>query len=241
MSESPHIVKSFTQELDRLRDQLTEMGGLVESQVALATQAIVGLDPDVATQAVQQDKAVDLLERQIEAAVIRLLALRQPMANDLRQIVAGLKISAQLERIGDYAKNVAKRSIVLGQFTLPFTLTGLATMARLAQDNLRLVIDAVGENDPAKALQVWQSDQAIDDLYNSIFREFITYMMEDPRNITPCTHLLFIAKNIERIGDHATNIAETVYYAATGESLDDDRPKGTDAAAYAVVRQHGDD
>ena len=127
MSESKHIVKSFTQELDRLRDQLTEMGGLVENQVALATQAIVSLDPEVATQAVQQDKAVDLLERQIEAAVIRLLALRQPMANDLRTIVAGLKISAQLERIGDYAKNVAKRSIVLGQFTLPFTLTGLAT------------------------------------------------------------------------------------------------------------------
>ncbi len=236
MSEMPHIVKSFTQELDRLRDMLTEMGGIVENQVALATQAIVGQDPDIAMRVVQQDASVDALERQIEAAVIRLLALRQPMASDLRQIVAGLKISAQLERIGDYAKNVAKRSIVLGQFTLPFSLTGLATMARLAQENLRLVIDAVGENDDAKAVQVWQTDQAIDDLYNSIFRELITYMMEDPRNITPCTHLLFIAKNLERIGDHATNIAETVHYAATGISLDDERPKGTDSAAYAVVR-----
>ena len=236
MSETPHIDKSFTQELDKLRDLLTEMGGIVENQVALATRAIVEQDADVAARAVQQDTAVDALERQIEALVIRLLALRQPMANDLRAIVAGLKISAQLERIGDYAKNVAKRSIVLGQFHLPFALTGLGTMARLVQENLRLVIDAVGENDAAKSVQVWQSDEAIDDLYNSIFREFITYMMEDPRNITPCAHLLFIAKNLERIGDHATNIAETVHYAVTGESLDEDRPKGTDSATYAVVR-----
>ncbi len=241
MSGTPHIVKSFTQELDRLRDLLTEMGGIVESQLALAAQAIVGQDAEIATRVVQQDPAVDALERQIEALVMRMLALRQPMASDLRTIVAGLKISAQLERIGDYAKNVAKRSIVLGQFTLPFSLTGLATMARLAQENLRLVIDAIGENDAEKAVQVWNSDQAIDDLYNSIFRELITYMMEDPRNITPCTHLLFIAKNIERIGDHATNIAETVHYAATGVSLDDERPKGADSAAYAIVRPRGDD
>ena len=239
MSETPHIVKSFTQELEKLRDLMTEMGGIVEHQVALATQAIVEQEPDYATRAVQQDAAVDALERQIEALVIRLLALRQPMASDLRQIVAGLKISSQLERIGDYAKNVAKRSIVLGQFNLPFALTGLATMARLVQENLRLVIDSVSENDAGKSVQVWQSDEAIDDLYNSIFREFITYMMEDPRNITPCTHLLFIAKNLERIGDHATNIAETVHYAVTGVSLDEERPKGTDSAAYSVVRPRG--
>jgi phosphate transport system protein len=183
---------------------------------------------------VQQDPAVDALERQVEQLVIRMLALRQPMASDLRQIVSALKITSALERIGDYAKNVAKRSIVLGQFALPFSLTGLATMARLVQENLRLVIDAIGEDDPEKAVQVWQSDQAIDDLYNSIFRELITYMMEDARSITPCTHLLFIAKNLERIGDHATNIAETVHYAATGTALSDDRPKGGDA--YAAVR-----
>ncbi len=236
MSDSrQHIVKSFTQELDRLRDLLTEMGGIVENQLALATQAIAKQDPETATRAVQQDTSVDALERQVEQLVIRMLALRQPMAGDLRQIVAGLKISAALERIGDYAKNVAKRSIVLGQFPLPFALTGLATMARLAQENLRLVIDAVGENDAEKAVQVWQSDQAIDDLYNSIFRELVTYMMEDPRNITPCTHLLFIAKNLERIGDHATNIAETVHYVVTGLPLEDERPRGGDNA-YAVVR-----
>ena len=236
MPDAPHIVKSFTQELASLRDLLTKMGGIVESQLAMAMKALADQDADTATRAVQQDPAVDALEKQIEALVIRMLALRQPMASDLREIVAGLKISAGLERIGDYAKNVAKRSIVLGQFSLPFSLTGIATMARLAQENLRLVIDAIGENDAQKAVQVWQSDEAIDDLYNSIFRELVTYMMEDPRNITPCTHLLFIAKNIERIGDHATNIAETVHYAATGEALTDDRPRGTEAATYTVVR-----
>jgi phosphate transport system protein len=235
MPEAQHIVKSFAQELERLRDLLTEMGGLVESQMALAIEAIVSGDNAKANRAVEQDKEVDVLERQAEQLVIRMLALRQPMASDLRQIVAALKITAALERIGDYAKNVAKRSIVLSQFNTPFALTGLAAMARLVQENLRLVIDAVGENDEKKAVQVWQSDEAIDDLYNSIFRELVTYMMEDARSITPCTHLLFIAKNLERIGDHATNIAETVHYAVTGEPLTEDRPKG-DGSAYAVVR-----
>lgn len=231
----PHIVKSYTQELERLHDLLSEMGGLVESQVASATLAIVENDAAMAMKAVDADIEVDALERQAEQFVIRMLALRQPMANDLRQIVSALKIVAALERIGDYAKNVARRSVVLGQFTLPFSLTGVAAMARLVQENLRLVIDAVAENDEKKAVQVWRSDQAIDDLYNSIFRELITYMMEDARSITPCTHLLFIAKNLERIGDHATNIAETVHYAVTGEPLTEERPKG-DGSAYAVVR-----
>ena len=235
MAEAQHIVKSYAQELDRLRDLLVEMGGMVESQVALATDAIVTGNVAQADRAVEQDKEVDALERQAEQLVIRMLALRQPMASDLRQIVAALKITAALERIGDYAKNVAKRSIVLSQFHTPFALTGLASMARLVQDNLRLVIDSVSEDDAAKAVQVWQSDQAIDDLYNSIFRELITYMMEDARSITPCTHLLFIAKNLERIGDHATNIAETVHYAATGEALTEERPKG-DGSSYAIVR-----
>ena len=238
MSEAPHIVKSYSQELQRLRDLLTEMGGLVESQVAMAAEAIATGDAAIASRAVEQDREVDALERQAEQFVIRMLALRQPMASDLRQIVAALKITAALERIGDYAKNVAKRSIVLGQFALPFPLTGLAAMARLVQENLRLVIDAVSENDAQKANQVWQSDQAIDDLYNSIFRELITYMMEDARSITPCTHLLFIAKNLERIGDHATNIAETVHYAVTGDVLTEERPKG-DGSSYAVVRPPG--
>ena len=239
MSGAKHIVKSYEQELVRLRDLMSEMGGLVESQVATAIQAIIAHDDVVAGRVVEQDREVDALERQGEQLVMRMLALRQPMASDLRQIVAALKITSALERIGDYAKNMAKRSIVLGQFSLPFSLTGLASMARLVQENLRLVIDAVGEQDAQKAVQVWQSDQAIDDLYNSIFRELITYMMEDARSITPCTHLLFITKNLERIGDHATNIAETVHYAVTGEALLEERPKG-DGSAYAVVRLRGE-
>jgi phosphate transport system protein len=230
-----HIVKSFEHELNRLRAMITEMGGMVESQVALACRAVIEKDGGAATRAVEADPKVDALEREVEQFVIRLLALRQPMAQDLRLIVASLKITGDVERIGDYAANVAKRSLVLNQFSLPFPLTGLAHMSLLVQENLKSIIDAVGEGDTAKALQVWRSDEVIDEIYNALFRELITYMMEDPRNITPCTHLLFIAKNLERIGDHATNIAETVYYAVTGEPLADARPKG-DTSAYAVVR-----
>lgn len=236
MSEAPeHLVKSYEQELKRLRSMLVEMGGMVENQVAQAASAIVTRDAAAAALVVEEDPKVDAVERDVEQFVIRMLALRQPMAGDLRQIVAALKITGDLERIGDYAANVAKRSIVLDQFTLPYSLAGLAQMARLVQDHLKTIIDAIGDNDTDKAVQVWRSDQQVDDLYNGIFRELVTYMMEDPRNITPCTHLLFIAKNLERIGDHGTNIAETVYYAVLGELLPQSRPKG-DMSAYAVVR-----
>jgi phosphate transport system protein len=211
------------------------MGGIVENQVALAADAIMQRDAASATRAVEEDPKVNALEREVEAFVIRLLALRQPVAGDLRQIVAALKITGDLERIGDYAANVAKRSIVLAQFSLPYSLAGLAHMARLVQGQLKSIIDALGDNDTEKATEVWRSDQVVDDIYNALFRELVTYMMEDPRNITPCTHLLFIAKNLERIGDHATNIAENLYYAVKGESLPDTRPKG-DTSAYAVIR-----
>ncbi len=233
--DAEHIVKSYQAELNRLRTLISEMGGMVEHQVADACEAVINRNAAAGTAAVTQDPLVDAAEREIEQFVIRLLALRQPVAGDLRQIVSSLKITGDLERIGDYAANVAKRSVVLQQFALPYTLTGLAHMTRLVQENLKNVIDAAGESDSEKALEVWRSDEMIDDIYNALFRELITYMMEDPRNITPCTHLLFIAKNLERIGDHATNIAETVYYAATGEPLLAKRPKG-DTSAYAVVR-----
>ena len=232
---SQHLVKSYGQELKRLRDMITQMGGIVESQVAMAAEAIMNRDAAAATRAVEDDPKVDALERDIEQFVIRLLALRQPMAGDLRHIVAALKITGDLERIGDYAANVAKRSIVLAQYSLPYSLAGLAHMAHMVQDQLKSIIDALGENDTDRAVEVWRSDRVVDDIYNALFRELITYMMEDPRNITPCTHLLFIAKNLERIGDHTTNVAETVYYAVTGEVLPDVRPKG-DTSAYAVVR-----
>ena len=238
-SEARHIVKSFDQELKQLRSLIAEMGGLVENQVLLATQAVTTQAADLATQAVAQDAAVDAIQQRTEQLVIQMLALRQPMAGDLRQIIAAMKITSAMERIGDYAKNVAKRSIVLGQYRLPFSLTGLAAMSRMVQENLKLTIDAIGANDAEQALKAWKADKAIDDLYNSIFRELITYMMEDARSITPCAHLLFIAKNLERIGDHATNIAETTYYAVTGQNLTEERPKG-DSSAYAVVRSPED-
>jgi phosphate transport system protein len=230
-----HIVKSFELELARLRTLIMDMGGLVERQVALACSAVLEHNAEAADQAVESDPQVDALEREAEQFVIRLLALRQPMAQDLRQIVAALKITGELERIGDYAKNVAKRSIVLDQFNIPSPLSGVAHMSRLVQESLKAVIDALGENDADKAVEVWQSDEPIDAIYNALFRELITYMMEDPRNITPCTHLLFIAKNLERIGDHATNMAEMIYYAVKGEPMPDGRPKG-DNSPYAVVR-----
>ena len=236
---SEHIVKSYETELNRLRRLMTEMGGLVESQVEMATQAVLNKDPAAAAHAMETDPKVDAMEREAEQFVIRMLALRQPMAQDLRQIVSSLKMTGDLERIGDYAANVAKRSLVLSQFSLNFPFAGLSQMSRLVKENLKTIIDAIGESDADKALQVWRSDAAIDDLYNTIFRELITYMMEDPRTITPCTHLLFIAKNLERIGDHATNIAETIYYAVKGEPLTDARPK-SDISAYAVVRPAGE-
>ncbi|MEA2776779.1 MAG: phosphate transport system protein [Acetobacteraceae bacterium] len=230
-----HLVKSFDNDLKRLRDMLTEMGGIVESQVAMAAEAIMNRDSVAATRVVEEDPKVDALEREVEQFVIRMLALRQPMAGDLRRVVAALKITGDLERIGDYAANVAKRSIVLGQYNLPYSLAGLAHMAHMVQEQLKSIIDALGTSDTAKAIEVWRSDRIVDDIYNALFRELITYMMEDPRNITPCTHLLFIAKNLERIGDHATNIAETVYYAVEGEVIPDARPKG-DTSVFAVVR-----
>ena len=236
---SEHFVKSFDNDLKRLTDMLVRMGGIVENQVALAAEAMINRDSNAAQSAVADDAKVDALEREVEQAVVRMLALRQPMAADLRLVVAALKITGDLERIGDYAANVAKRSIVLAQYPAPYAPGGLAHMAALVQGQLRSIIDALGSSDADKAMEVWRSDRAVDDIYNTIFRELITYMMEDPRNITPCTHLLFVAKNLERIGDHATNIAETIYYAVKGETLPDVRPKG-DNSPYAVVHPRND-
>ncbi len=242
MAQSPgHIVSSFENELQSLRDLLTEMGGLVENQLALAMRAVLTRDEEAAAQAIERDRAVDELQRRVESFVVRLLALRQPVASDLRQIVASLRVTAALERIGDYARNIAKRSMVLNDNPFPFRFGALAQMGRLAQENLRLVIDALGDGDIEKAEQVWRSDEAIDDLDSAIFRELVTYMMEDPRHITPCTHLMFVAKNLERVGDHATNIAETIYYVETGQNIPGARPKGRGTAAAEDADQIGSD
>ena len=224
--ESVHTVQSYEQELEQLRSFINKMGGVVERQVAQAITAVVEHDELAARDAPEMDPYVDELERETEALVIRLLALRAPMAGDLREVVVALKISGDLERIGDCAASIARRAMRNELLSCPISLTGLRSMGRLVQENLRRTIDAVDQRDPELARIVWQSDTAVDELYVSLFRELVTYMMEDPRNIGPCAHLLFIAKNLERIGDHATNISERVYYAVTGNILPIIRPRG---------------
>ena len=234
-----HIVRSYDEELRRLRDMVARMGGLAERQVADATRALVRRDTDLATEVVGRDTQIDALEREIEAFCVRLLALRQPMAQDLRVIVAAMKASNDLERIGDYARNAAKRAIVLASLPSIGSLNGFERMTLLVQENLRAAMDAFVNNDAEAARRVWEADEPIDAIYNGIFRELLTFMMEDPRNISAATHMLFIAKNLERIGDHTTNIAERIFYAVRGDSLPDDRPKA-DQSAFAVVRPAGE-
>ena len=231
-SEPKHIVTSFETDLKKLRDMITTMGGLVERAVADATTALLDHNPEVANRVIEQDNAINAEQHAVEQFAVRLLALRQPVADDLRHVIQALKIVTDLERIGDYAANISKRSIVVSQVASGFSLSGLGQMALLVQQNLKSSIDTVGEASPEKAIAVWRADQAVDDLYNTIFRELITYMMEDARNITACTHLLFIAKNLERIGDHTTNMAELTYYAITGENLPNFRPKGDNTSSF---------
>lgn len=229
-----HIIKSYDEELARLSKMIVEMGGLAESQLAAAIAVVIERDSDRAAQVVAGDAQVDQLERDLDNLAIRLLALRQPMARDLREIVAALKIAADLERMCDYAANVAKRSIALAQTPPIQPVRQLPRMARLALLLVKDVIDAYVARDADKAVAVWMRDEELDEMYASLFRVLLTYMMEDPRNIGACTHLLFIAKNIERIGDHATNIAENVYYLVHGIPLEEARPKG-DKSSLEVV------
>ena len=230
-----HIVKSYDEQLKRVREMVARMGGLAERQVHDSVIALTRRDARLAAEVVARDIALDQLEREIEAFCVKILALRQPMAADLRFIVAAMKLAHNLERIGDYARNAAKRSIVVMQQPQLGSRNGFTRMAHLVQENLKGAIDALVNSDADAAQRVWAADEPVDDVYNGIFREMLTFMMEDPRNITAATHLLFIAKNLERIGDHATNIAETVHYAVRGDQLPEDRPK-SDTSAYAVVR-----
>lgn len=236
--QNDHIVKSYDEDLRKLRDMTARMGGLAERQVADATRALVRRDTGLAAEVVQRDVQLDALEREIEAFCVRLIALRQPMAADLRVIIGAMKASNDLERIGDYAANGAKRSMVLASLPSFGSLNGFERMAHLVQENLKAAMDAFVNDDAEAARRVWEADEPVDAIYNGIFREMLTFMMEDPRNITAATHLLFIAKNLERIGDHTTNIAERIYYAVRGDSLPEDRPKA-DQSAFAVVRPAG--
>ncbi len=230
-----HTVRAFTEQLEALASSVAQMGGLAEAQLADAIEAIARRDTARAEAVVAGDRRVDELQQQIEEQSLKVLALRQPMAVDLRETLAAIKIAGELERVGDLAKNVAKRAIVLNSEP-PIRLTqSLARMGGQALSQLKLVLDAYSDRDADSAEMVWKQDGEIDEMYNSLFRELLTYMMEDPRTIGLCTHLLFIAKNIERAGDHCTNIAEVIYHMVTGGHLAIDRPKG-DVTSQTSVR-----
>ena len=212
-----HIVSSFDNDLKEIGRRVVEMGGQAERLVADSVEALVKRDSESAQKVIVLDGPIDLLQREIEEKAILTIARRQPLAGDLREIVAAMRIANDLERIGDLAKNTAKRVLALsGEFHPQKLVRGVEHMSGIVLEQLKMVLDAYANRDQARALEVWQRDGEVDVLYTSLFRELLTYMMEDPRNISLCTHLLFCAKNIERIGDHATNIAETVHYLATG-------------------------
>jgi phosphate transport system protein len=229
-----HTVKSFDDELQTLTQVIQRMGTLVEGELQTAMLALIRRNVELGHQVMQSDSSVDELEHQVSALSVRLLALRQPVAQDLREIVSALKISSDLERIGDYAANIGKRVIAIvqaSQFALP---ASLPRMGWLGQKIVRDVLQAYVERDAVKADAARASDEEIDETYNGLFRELLTHMMEDPRNISACTHLLFIARNIERIGDHATNIAETIHYIVHGEPPSVARPK-SDNTAFVTI------
>lgn len=229
-----HIVTSFDEELSRLSDLLSRMGGLAESQLENAIEALQKRDSALAENAVESDRRIDEMHMEVDEMAIRLLALRQPMAGDLRHIVTALKVAPIVERIGDYSKNVAKRTIALNQMPPVKPLFTIPRMGRLVREMTKDVLDAFSNKDVAMAREVWARDKEVDDMYDSLFRELLTYMMEDARNITACTHLLFVARNIERIGDLATNIAELIYYQVEGVALDEDRPKADEASVTVI-------
>jgi phosphate transport system protein len=220
-----HTIRSYDQELTELDNKISEMGGLAEHLLRDSFDALDRRDPVLADRVVSDDRRIDQLKRDIQDRAIAMIARWQPTADDLRLIMAATLITNDLERIGDLAKNIANRAHTIAADPAA-VMTGLRNMGRLALQQLRDVLDAYTTRDAEKALKVWRSDAEIDAAYNSLFRELLTYMMEDHRNIGLSTHLLFGAKNIERVGDHATNIAETVHFLVRGTNILDDRPKG---------------
>ena len=234
-----HMLKSYEEELSRLAAVLARMGGFAEAQLADSIDAIVRRDLALADHIIESDAQIDQIERDVDAMAVRLLALRQPVGVDLREIVSSLRISTDLERIGDLAKNIAKRVSIINQSNPVRAIRGLERMGRLVLGQLKAVLDALSARDADAAHLVWRRDEEIDDMNNSLFRELLTYMMEDPRTITVSTHLLFIAKNLERVGDHCTNIAETIHYLKTGTGFDGERPK-SDAPYAAMNDQSGE-
>ena len=232
-----HIVKAFTDELEGLVSAVSRMGGLAEKAVIDAIRAMTGRDTNLAQTVIKADADIDECQRDIEKRIMRLLALRHPMAKDLRQTIAALKMANDIERIGDLAKNIAKRAISISDHE-PIALTrSIERMGKIACAQLKQVLDSYNSHQVGGALHVWFQDEELDDHYASLFRELLTYMMEDPRKIGPATHLLFVAKNIERIGDHCTNMAEVVHFLETGEELYGTRPKG-DQVTGTIEQDH---
>ena len=238
---SDHIVKSYDEDLSQLKTMLAQMGGLVEQQLDDAIDALTRRDTALADRVIQNDERVDVLEHQIEEKAILTIAKRQPVARDLREIMVAIRMASDLERMGDLAKNTAKRTHAMSDQLPRKLMSGVTRMGRLAQVELKNILDAYSRSDAEMAMEVWRSDEELDALYNSIFRELLTYMMEDPRNISICTHLLFGAKNMERIGDHATNIAENIHYLVHGKPLAEGRPKKDVTSAMRIDNEGSDD
>jgi phosphate transport system protein len=235
MAMQEHTAKAFDADLQDLSRMVAEMGGLAEKQIADSIDALAKRDGERAERVIAADAAVDNLQREIEDRAVATIARRQPMAVDLREVVSALRIANDLERIGDLAKNIAKRVVpITADFHRQKVIRGVEHMAALVLGQLKQVLDSYASHDLEKALAVWGGDEEIDAMCTSLFRELLTYMMEDPRHITFCIHLMFSAKNIERMGDHATNIAETVYFMIQGRPITDQRPKGDTLAALAA-------
>ena len=230
-----HTTKAFDTDLQNIERMVAEMGGLVEKQVADSVNALAKRDVALAKRVTAVDVNIDTLQHEIEEKAVATIACRQPMAVDLREIVGALRLANDLERVGDLAKNIANRVIALnGEFPPAKLMRGVKRLTGLVLGQMKTVLDSYAQRDLSKAMAVWQGDEEVDAFYTSVFREFLTYMMEDPRNITSCIHLLFCAKNIERMGDHATNIAETVYYVIEGRPIADQRPKGDTTTITAL-------
>jgi phosphate transport system protein len=221
-----HTVKAYGDELNQLTAEVARMGGLAEAQVADAVDSVARRDIALARAVVERDGRLDAMHRDIERKAIRLIALRQPVASDLRRTLASMKLAVDLERTGDLAKNIAKRGLILAEGDpMPPLTRSIERMGKLVSMRLRDVLDAYAAAEIDRAIAVWNTDDEVDEHYNALFRELLTYMMGDPRTITAGTHLLFMAKNLERIGDHATNIAETIYYEITGQEFTGERPR----------------
>jgi phosphate transport system protein len=226
MVQGPHIVKAFSEELEQIAAQVATMGGLAESMISDAIDAVVKRDNDLAADVIARDRQVDQMQHDLEKQVIRMLALRQPMASDLRVCISALKLVTDLERVGDLAKNIARRARDLNAVE-PLALTkSVERMGRLVQGHLHQVLDAYSTGETDRAVGIWERDDEVDEHYNALFREMLTAMAEDSQLIGPGAHVLFVAKNLERIGDHATNIAEVVHYLVTGRELTAERPRG---------------